>query len=78
MEPTVAELLARIAELERAKPSGGLKIAAKGGISIYGLGRFPVTLYASQWNALFDRADEVKRFLVDNAGKYKVKPEAGE
>ena len=67
-DPTKGELLARIAELEkqsRGKKSGKLefKVGEKGGVSIYGLGRFPVTLYFGQWNRLLDVAGDLRAFL---------------
>jgi hypothetical protein len=73
IEPTREELLARIAELERSKSSGGIKVSAKGGVSAYGLGRFPVTLYASQWVALNDRMPEVMAFIEANRDKLATK-----
>jgi hypothetical protein len=70
-------LLDKIAELEakvaRKAPSAGIKIAAKGGISVYGLGKFPVTLYSSQWQRLLERGPEIQEFLVANRGKYAEK-----
>jgi len=77
-EPTKEELLARIAELERqagAKRSGNLefRVGAKGGVSVYGLGRFPVTLYCEQWTRLLDAADGLRKFLEDNKSKLKMK-----
>ena len=67
-DPTKGELLARIAELEkqsRGKKSGKLefKVGEKGGVSVYGLGRFPVTLYFEQWNRLLDVAGGLRAFL---------------
>jgi hypothetical protein len=46
---TREELIAQLEALTKAQPSGGYKVSAKGALSRYGLGRFPVTLYASQW-----------------------------
>jgi len=43
-----------------------LKVSEKGGLSVYGLGRFPVTLYKEQWVRLLDYADQIKAFLKDN------------
>jgi hypothetical protein len=43
-----------------------LKVSEKGALSVYGLGRFPVTLYKEQWRRLLDIADEIKAFLKDN------------
>jgi hypothetical protein len=70
-------LLDRIAELElkvaRKAPSGGIKIAPKGGISVYGLGKYPVTLYSSQWTKVLALAPEIDAFLKANKGKYTEK-----
>lgn len=43
-----------------------LKVTAKGGVSLYGLGRFPVTLYASQWDKLVTATDQIKAFVDTN------------
>lgn len=77
-EPTREELLARIAQLEstRKAPSMGFKVTDKGGVSVYGLGRFPVSLYLSQWERLFEKIDDLKAFIAENRDKLAVKPEA--
>jgi len=77
-EPTKEELMARIAELEKqmgSKRTGRLefKVGEKGGVSVYGLGRFPVTLYYEQWLRLLGAADELRLFLEENKGKLKLK-----
>lgn len=77
-EPTKEELLARIAELEQQvgkRRTGALelKIGEKGGVSVYGLGRFPVTLYYEQWLRLLDNGNELRRFLEENKSKLKLK-----
>ena len=77
-DPTKEELMARIAELEKqmgSKKSGRLefKVGEKGGVSVYGLGRFPVTLYYEQWQRLLGAADELRLFLEENKGKLKLK-----
>lgn len=77
-EPTREELMARIAELERqsgSRPKGSLefRIGEKGGVSVYGLGRFPVTLYYEQWIRLLDRADDLRDFLEENKSRLKLK-----
>jgi len=77
-DPTKEELMARIAELEKqmgSKRSGRLefKVGEKGGVSVYGLGRFPVTLYYEQWQRLLGAADELRLFLEENKGKLKLK-----
>jgi hypothetical protein len=74
------------AELERVKrenealktqsrPRGAtsLKVSEKGGVSVYGLGRFPVTLYKEQWLKLLAMADEIRRFIDENAARLKTK-----
>ena len=77
-EPTKEELLARIAELEKqtgSKRSGRLefKVSEKGGVSVYGLGRFPVTLYYEQWIRLLDASDGLRKFLDENKSRLKLK-----
>jgi hypothetical protein len=77
-EPTKEELLARIAELEKqagSRPRGGLefRVGEKGGVSVYGLGRFPVTLYYEQWIRLLDAADTLRTFLEENKHKLKLR-----
>ena len=75
------------AELERlraenaalkARPSRGavsLKVSEKGGVSVYGLGRFPVTLYKEQWTKLLDMAGEIRAFLKEHDAELKTKPQ---
>jgi hypothetical protein len=58
----------------RASRAISLKVSEKGGVSLYGLGRFPVTLYKEQWAKLLDMADEIRAFLKDNDSKLKTKP----
>jgi hypothetical protein len=77
-EPTKEELLARIAELEKqagGKRSGRMefKVSEKGGVSVYGLGRFPVTLYYEQWTRLLDSVDALRSFLEENKSRLKLK-----
>jgi hypothetical protein len=50
-----------------------LKVSDKGGVSVYGLGRFPVTLYQEQWLKLLDMADEIRAFIGENADRLKTK-----
>ena len=49
------------------------KVSEKGGVSVYGLGRFPVTLYQEQWSRLFSEIDNLKTFIEENKPKLKVK-----
>ncbi len=77
-EPNKDELLKRIAELEgelQKKQAGDLqfKVGEKGGVSVYGLGRFPVTLYYEQWMRLLDSGDELRAFLQKNKSRLKLK-----
>jgi len=50
-----------------------LKVSEKGGLSVYGLGRFPVTLYKEQWTRLLDNVEEIKKFLQENDHQLKAK-----
>jgi len=77
-EQTKEELLARIAELEkqaggRRKGSLEFRVGEKGGVSVYGLGRFPVTLYYEQWVRLLDASTELRGFLEENKSRLKLK-----
>ena len=76
-EDVNAELARLRAENEQLKKGGGgrstLKVSEKGGVSVYGLGRFPVTLYKEQWLRLLDMADEIRGFIRDNEPKLKAK-----
>ena len=79
-EPTYEELKAKLAQMEKEKEgrrSGALefRVGEKGGVSVYGLGRFPVTLYYEQWTRLLDAVPQLREFLEENksAGKLKLK-----
>jgi len=65
------------AENEALKARGtrgvSMKVSEKGGVSIYGLGRFPVTLYKEQWAKLLDMADDIRAFMKDNDAHLKAK-----
>ena len=50
-----------------------LKVSEKGGVSVYGLGRFPVTLYKEQWTKLLDMTDEIRAFIKTNESQLKAK-----
>ena len=61
-------------QIEERKPGQlRLKISEKGGLSVYGLGRFPVTLYKEQWARLLEQGDEIKKFLKDHDQDLKAK-----
>jgi hypothetical protein len=75
-EPTYEELKAQIAALESKKQRGSsisFKVSDKGSVSVYGLGRFPVTLYYEQWIRLLDKAQELREFLDQNKRKLKLR-----
>jgi hypothetical protein len=79
-EPSYEELKAQLEELKKhtpAKRTGALefRVGEKGGVSVYGLGRFPVTLYYEQWNRLLDVSADLRTFLEENksAGKLKLR-----
>jgi len=76
-EDLKAELARLKAENEalKARTSRGvsMKVSEKGGVSIYGLGRFPVTLYKEQWGKLLDMADEIRSFIKENEASLKSK-----
>ena len=81
-EETAEQKLARIEaenqtlreQLEQRKTGQlRLKVSEKGGLSLYGLGRFPVTLYKEQWGRLLDYADEIRKFLKANDQELKAK-----
>ena len=72
------------AELERLKAENAalkaratrgvsMKVSEKGGLSVYGLGRFPVTLYKEQWTKLLDMADDIRAFIKEHDGELKAK-----
>jgi hypothetical protein len=75
------ELRAELARLKeenarlksRSARAGTLKVSEKGGVSVYGLGRFPVTLYKEQWIKLLDMADEIRAFIQENDALLKTK-----
>ena len=76
-EPSYEELKARVEELEKsqARKRGSLefRVSEKGGMSVYGLGRFPVTLYYEQWVRLLEQTEQIREFLEANKGSMKLK-----
>jgi len=81
-EETTEQKLARLEaenhalreQAEERKPGQlRLKVSEKGGLSVYGLGRFPVTLYKEQWTRLLDNVEEIKKFLQENDHQLKAK-----
>ena len=81
-EETAEQKLARLEaenkvlreQVEQRRPGQlRLKVSEKGGVSVYGLGRFPVTLYKEQWIRLLEHTDEIKSFLKENDQLLKAK-----
>ena len=77
--PTEDELRAELERLKaenealRTRRTGtvSMKVSEKGGLSVYGLGRFPVTLYQEQWLKLLDLADDIRVFIRDHQAELK-------
>jgi hypothetical protein len=62
------------AALKKGASSGiRLKVSEKGAVSVYGMGRFPVTLYKEQWLKLLDMSDEIRAFISANEAQLKAK-----
>ncbi|MBK7977034.1 MAG: hypothetical protein IPK07_28485 [Deltaproteobacteria bacterium] len=60
--------------LKRRTEKGlSLKVSEKGAVSVYGLGRFPVTLYQEQWTKLLGMADDIRAFIAENESRLKKK-----
>lgn len=83
-QPSLEDLMAQIAQLQQenaelkttrkgSAPAISCKVGNKGGVSVYGLGRFPVTLYGSQWVRFLEAVPSIASFCRDNAEKLTVK-----
>jgi len=74
LQAEVERLKAENAALKaQATRSVSIKVSEKGGVSVYGLGRFPVTLYKEQWAKLLDMADDIRAFLKAHDAQLKAK-----
>ncbi|MNL31260.1 hypothetical protein D3C87_1530370 [compost metagenome] len=75
MKAELERLRAENEALKNKKSSGvlSMKVSEKGALSVYGMGRFPVTLYKEQWLKLLSIADEIKQFISDNDSRLKTK-----
>ena len=74
MKAELERLRAENEALKKGKEKGlSLKISEKGGLSVYGLGRFPVTLYKEQWLRLLDMTEEIRNFIEINNDRLKTK-----
>ena len=77
-EPSYEELKAKLAELEKQvgpRTGGALsfKVSEKGAVSVYGMGRFPVTLYYEQWVRMLEVAPKLQEFMEENKSRLKLK-----
>lgn len=75
----VERLKAEIERLKRSTQSKGgltLKVSEKGAVSVYGLGRFPVTLYKEQWERLLQFGGDIQQFIADNVASLKKRDTA--
>lgn len=74
MKAELERLRAENQALKKTSAKGlSLKVSEKGALSVYGLGRFPVTLYKEQWNKLLDMSDEIRKFIQANDAELKTK-----
>jgi hypothetical protein len=74
LKAELERLRAENTALKKTSAKGlSLKVSEKGGLSVYGLGRFPVTLYKEQWNKLLDMAEDIRAFLKANDSQLKAK-----
>lgn len=76
MKSELERLRAENEALKSKKSTGGtlsMKVSEKGALSVYGMGRFPVTLYKEQWLKLLGIADELKKFIAENDSRLKTK-----
>lgn len=74
MKAELERLRAENSALKKTSAKGlSLKVSEKGALSVYGLGRFPVTLYKEQWTKLLGMAEDIKAFIVANDAQLKTK-----
>ena len=74
LKAEVAKLKAEMESLKARTSKGiSLKVSEKGAVSVYGMGRFPVTLYKEQWLKLLDMNEDLRRFIAENDSKLKAK-----
>lgn len=74
LEKELARLRAENDALKKTASKGlSMKVSEKGGLSVYGLGRFPVTLYKEQWTKLLDMTDDIREFIRANDDRLKAK-----
>lgn len=61
---------------DRSRRGVSLKVSEKGGVSVYGLGRFPITFYKEQWLKLLGMSEEIRQFIAENEDRLKTKGES--
>jgi hypothetical protein len=66
LKAEIEKLRAENESLKRPRGQMSLKVSEKGALSVYGLGRFPVTLYREQWEKLLGMAEEIHQFIAEN------------
>ena len=66
LKAEIERLKAENEALKRPRGQLSLKVSEKGGVSVYGLGRFPITLYKEQWEKLLTMADQIRTFISEN------------
>jgi hypothetical protein len=64
----LSEVQAKLDRVQKARTTN-IRISEKGAVSVYGLGKFPITLYCDQWRMLLAQAEMIEQFLTDNAAK---------
>jgi hypothetical protein len=69
----LARLRAENDALKKRGPAVRMKVSEKGAVSVYGMGRFPVTLYKEQWLRLLDMSSEIRDFIAANESQLKAK-----
>ncbi len=72
LQAELAAVKAQLAESKKAKPLS-LKVSQKGAVSVYGLGRFPVTLYPGQMSKLLGMKEQIETFIEENKGSLSYK-----
>ena len=73
LQAEIQRLKAENESLKRPRGQTSMRVSEKGGLSVYGLGRFPVTLYREQWEKLLGMSDEIRQFIRDNDEALKKK-----
>jgi len=73
MQAEIERLRAENEALKKPRGQMSLRVSEKGALSVYGLGRFPVTLYREQWEKLLGMEDEIRRFIQENSHSLKKK-----